>query len=223
MAAILAALEHRRRTGEGQHLDLSQAESSLHLLTPALLDAEVNGRNLQPRGNRDLTMAPHGTYPARGEDRWIAIACQDDDAWRALAACLGRPDLAGCPLPQRLDRHDELDVLLAGWTADQDPEVLQTQLQGYGIAAHQVQSSRECLADPQLAHRGHYATVSHPIWGPVVVQEPRLRLSRTPGVLLGPGPTLGQHTDLVLGEFLGYGDDQIADLARCGVLGPRHS
>ena len=115
VAAILAALEHRRRTGEGQHLDLSQAESSLHLLTPALLDAEVNGRNLQPRGNRDLTMAPHGTYPARGEDRWIAIACQDDDAWRALAACLGRPDLAGCPFPSAwIDTMSSTCCSLAG-------------------------------------------------------------------------------------------------------------
>lgn len=220
VAAILAALQHRARTGQGQHLDLSQAESSLHLQTPALVDAEVNGRNLQPRGNRDLAMAPHGVYPARGEDRWIAIACQHEDAWRALAVQLGRPDLADCPLAQRLDRQDELDALLAGWTADQDPEVLQASLQGCGIAAHQVQGSRECLADPQLAHRAHYATVDHPLWGPVLVQRPRLRLSRTPGTLRAPGPMLGQHTSQVLGDFLGYEVHHVAELANRGVLGP---
>ncbi|MFN0028213.1 MAG: CoA transferase [Acidimicrobiales bacterium] len=220
LAATLAALQHRQRTGQGQHLDLSQAESSLHLQTPALLDAEVNGVDLTPRGNRDLTMAPHGIYPARGQDRWIAIACQHEDAWRALAVGLGRPDLADCPLAQRLDRQDELDGLIAAWSADQDPEVLQAHLQALGIAAHQVQASRECLADPQLAHRGHYGTVTHPLWGPVLVERPRLHLSRTPGTLRGPGPMYGQHTHQVLGEFLGYPDHRLAELAAAGVLGP---
>ena len=86
--AVLAALEHRKRTGEGQHIDLSQAEASIHFLAPAILDYQVNGRVARRTGNRDPLMAPHGVYPVRGEDRWIAIAVADDEQWRALCKIL---------------------------------------------------------------------------------------------------------------------------------------
>jgi len=220
VAAVLAALEHRRRTGEGQHLDLSQAEASLHLYAPALAEAELNGRDVRGRGNRDLVLAPHGVYPARGEDRWVAIAAQDDTAWQALAALLDRSDLAGLPVAERRARQDELDDVLTAWSTAQDPEELQALLQRHGIAAHQVQTSPECLADPQLAHRGHYLSVPHPVWGPVVVEGSRLRLSRTPPAVHTPGPVLGRDTDHVLGELLGHHPDRIDALRSAGVLGP---
>ena len=86
--AVLAALEHRKRTGEGQHIDLSQAEASIHFLAPAILDYQVNGRVARRTGNRDPLMAPHGVYPVRGEDRWIAIAVADDEQWTALCEVL---------------------------------------------------------------------------------------------------------------------------------------
>ena len=92
-AAVLAALDYRRRTGRGQHIDLSQAEASLHFLGPALLDYTVNGRVWQGDGNRDLNYAPHGVYPAAGTDRWIAIAVTNNEQWQALCAVMGRPDL----------------------------------------------------------------------------------------------------------------------------------
>ena len=98
---MLAALEHRRRTGEGQYIDFAQAESCVHFLTPAILDQSVNGRCQDPIGNDDPHMAPHGVYRSAGDDRWVAIACRDDADWRALAGLLGRDDLAGLDLDAR--------------------------------------------------------------------------------------------------------------------------
>jgi benzylsuccinate CoA-transferase BbsF subunit len=198
LAALLAALEHRERTGDGQHLDLSQAECSIHLQATALLDAEVNGRPFAARGNRDLVLAPHGVYPAGAPDTWVAIACATDADWRSLARWLERPDLAGLSVTERHERHDELDDLIARCTASRDAEALQNELQDLGIPAHQVQNSPECLGDPQLAHRGHYVTVAHPLLGPVLVEGPRFLLSRTPGHVRGAGPIYGQHADDVL-------------------------
>ena len=219
LTGVLAALDHRRRTGEGQHLDLSQGEASLHFMAPSLLDVEVNGRELRVGGNADPEMAPHGVYPVRGEDRWLALVCPDDDAWQRLADELGRADLAGLSTQERLARRDELDDVVAAWTADQDAEALDVRLQTRGIPSHQVHNTHECLTDPQLAHRGHYVTVEHPLLGPVLVEGPRYLLSRTPGRITAPGPTYGQHTWDVLSDLLGYDDDRIAKLAEAEVFG----
>ncbi|MFN0091829.1 MAG: CaiB/BaiF CoA transferase family protein, partial [Acidimicrobiales bacterium] len=219
LAAVLAALDHRRRSGRGQHLDLSQAEASLHFLAPALLDAEVNDAPFEARGNHDPDHAPHGVYPCAGEDRWAAVVCTTDEQWRALAALLGREDLADLGRAERLARQDELDALVGAWTSARSAEAAQEILVAAGVAAHQVQNSPECLADPQLAHRGHYVTVEHPLLGPVVVEGPRVRLLGTPGATTAPGPTYGQHSDYVLRELLGYSDERIAELVVAGALG----
>jgi crotonobetainyl-CoA:carnitine CoA-transferase CaiB-like acyl-CoA transferase len=219
LLAVLSALDHRARTGLGQHLDLSQAEASLHFIAPALLDAEVNGRDMAPQGNSDPEMAPHGVFPTVGDDRWVAIVCATDEQWRTLAAELGRAELARLTTAERLARREELDDLVAGWTAPQTDGELQERLQALGVPAHQIQNSPECLADPQLAHRGHYVTVEHHLLGPVLVEGPRFGLSRTPGQTTAPGPSYGQHREEVLGGFLGYDGDRIAKLVAAGVLG----
>ncbi|MEZ5412619.1 MAG: CoA transferase [Acidimicrobiales bacterium] len=201
LAAVLAALDHRRRTGRGQHLDLSQAESSMHLQAPALLDAEVNGRAFEGRGNRDPVLAPHGVYrtrldsddPEAETEAWVAIACADDHQWRALAPWLGRPELSALTPAERRARHDELDDLITARTAGLDATVVQDELQALGVAAHRVQNTAGCLGDPQLVHRGHYVTVEHPLLGPVVIEGPRFALSRTPARVTAPGPTYDQH------------------------------
>src|SRR5207244_3112715 len=90
--AVLAALEYRRRTGQGQHIDVSQAEAALHFLGPTLLDYTVNGRVQGCVGNRDLNAAPHGVYPAAGTDRWVAITVETDDQWQALCTVMERPE-----------------------------------------------------------------------------------------------------------------------------------
>ena len=114
VAAVMAALEHKRATGQGQYIDLSQAESALHLLAPGLLDRSVNGRIWERDGNRDLVFAPQGVYRCSGDDNWVAVACTSDEAWAALAGVIGRADLAGLTRAERHARHDELVAFFAG-------------------------------------------------------------------------------------------------------------
>ena len=142
-----------------------------------------------------------------------------DEAWSALAVELGQADLACLTLEERLARRDELDALVAGWTAPLEADEAERRLQAIGVAAHNVQNSAECLADPQLAHRGHYVTIEHPYVGPVPVEGPRVQLSDTPGRVGGPGPTYGQHSYEVLTGLLGYDDERFAEVATAGGLG----
>ncbi|MFV0524495.1 MAG: CaiB/BaiF CoA transferase family protein [Acidimicrobiales bacterium] len=213
VAAVMAALEHRRVTGQGQYIDLAQAEAALHLMAPALLEYSVNGRIWERDGNRDPVFAPHGSYRCAGTDRWVAVACTDDRQWAALAGALDRPDLAGLTTAERHARHDELDDLLAAWTADQDDDAVMHHLQGLGVPAHAVNNSDKLIADPQLAHRDHFVEVPHAKQGTTVVEGPRFRLSRTPLRVIHGGPTFGEHTFEVLTDLLGYDTDRIAELA----------
>ena len=221
LATVLAAVDHRRRTGEGQHIDLAQAEAAIHFLAPALLDCSATGRVATRLGNADPELAPHGVYPCRGDDRWIAIACATDDQWTTLARFLGLDALADDPTlaraPDRVARHQELDAAIAGVTADRDDTELMEQLQAIGVPAHRLQNSPECVDDPQLVHRGHFVPVEH-AERDAVVETSRFRLTRTPGHPAGPSPTLGQHTFEVLTDILGYDGDRIADLAAAEVL-----
>lgn len=220
--AILAALEHKRRTGQGQLVDLSQAEASLHFLAPALLDCQVNGRVMPRMGNRDPDLAPHGVYPAAGTDRWIAIAVDGDAAFTALCTVLGLADLPADPrFATRSARHanaDALDAAVAAATAAHDMRVLTEALQAAGVAAHAVQNSAELLADPQLLHRGHFVTVAHPEREAVTLEGARFRLSHTPASVPGPAPTWGADTDWVLRALLGYDDARITELVMAGAL-----
>ncbi|MBO0730812.1 MAG: CoA transferase, partial [Acidimicrobiaceae bacterium] len=174
LAALLAALDHRARTGEGQHIDLSQAEASMHFLGPAIVSHAVGGTTLGRPGNRDTDMAPHGVYPSEGEDEWVAIACQSDEQWKALCALLDRADLASeqglTSAAGRLARADEVDAELARWTARHGAAEAAEQLRNEGIPAHAVQSSPGCFADPQLVHRGHFVEVDHELHGVVHVE-----------------------------------------------------
>jgi benzylsuccinate CoA-transferase BbsF subunit len=221
-AAILAALEHRRRTGEGQHIDLSQAEAALHFLAPALLDYTVNGTVATRDGNRDRELAPHGVYPCAGEDRWVAIAVRDDRDWCALAEALGRPALADdaryATAAARRSRRDELDALLADFTAPLAMEEVERGLQAAGVPASGVHNSPEAVRDPQLVERGHFVTIPHPTKGRSVVEASRFRLSRTPARRQAPAPTFGDSTQWVLESVLGYDDERIAELAIAGAL-----
>jgi crotonobetainyl-CoA:carnitine CoA-transferase CaiB-like acyl-CoA transferase len=222
LAALLAALDHRRRTGEGQFLDIAQAEAALHFLTPALLDCSANGFAPAGVGNRSADHAPHGVYPVgpAGDDRWVAIACETDEQWRALAGpdLLDRPDLAGLGRSERLARYAELDEVVAAWTGGRDGAEVERDCVAHGVPAHRVQDSRDCYEDPQLRHRRHFLTVPHAYQGSTVIEGPRLRLSATPACPSRGAPTLGEHSWEVLHDILGYDDDRIADLAAAEVL-----
>ncbi len=222
-AAILAALEHRRRTGEGQYIDFSQAECSMRFLAPAILDYTVNGRVQTRRGNASLACAPHAVYPAAGEDRWVAIAATTDEQWRALCETTGHEDWAAdsrfATMQVRLDNQDALNELVADWTRTREVAAIEDALQGVGVPVHRVANSADAFDDPGLAHRGHIATVDHPDLGPVHIEAPRFKLSATPApVPVWPGSTFGQHNDEVLRGILGMDDDEIVELVAAEAL-----
>jgi crotonobetainyl-CoA:carnitine CoA-transferase CaiB-like acyl-CoA transferase len=216
--AILAALDHRRRTGQGQYLDFSQMEAATHFLTPALLDRQGGATKLTRAGNFDPDHAPHGVYPAAGTDRWIAVVCETDEQWRSLCAEMRRPDLGGLSTAERLTRRDELDEVLAAWTARQDAAGLASRLQIHGVPAHHVAEAPDVWVDPQLVERGVLRWTPHPVAGHVVVDQPPYRLTRSPGSYDWAGPTYGQHSYEVLHGILGYDEDRIADLAIAEAL-----
>jgi crotonobetainyl-CoA:carnitine CoA-transferase CaiB-like acyl-CoA transferase len=220
--AVLAALEHRRRTGQGQYIDQSQAESALHFLAPALLDFTVNGRVQMRAGNSDAHQCPHGVYPTSGDDQWIAVAVTNDDQWRALCDAIGRADLAADErngtVDGRLAHRDEIDAAVSAWTAERSPAEGEAALQAQGVPASAVQGGRALYTDPQLHDRGHFVEVPHPEHERITVEGSRFRFSRTPAVVERSGPTLGGDNQFVLQELLGYSDDHIAELVAAGVL-----
>jgi crotonobetainyl-CoA:carnitine CoA-transferase CaiB-like acyl-CoA transferase len=216
--AILAALDHRRRTGEGQYLDFSQMAAATHLLTPALLDYQRTGEMLTRMGNADPAMSPHGVYPGCLPDSWIAIAVENDEQWRSLAVEMRRTDLAELTLDERRARAGELDEIIGQWTARQDPGGLHFRLQAHGIAAHKVASAADCMNDPQFVHRNHFQWAPHPEARQVLVDGMPYTMSRSHSSFRWGGPTYGQHTMEVLEGILGYDIDRIADLAAAGAL-----
>ena len=221
--ALLAALRHRRRTGKGQYIDFAQVEPTVALLGPTILDLTANGRVQQRQGNRSNSMAPHGVYPCRGEDKWIAIAVRDDVRWVQLRSVLGNPDWAMNPAwdssEGRLAGAAELDAMLSKATASLDGQQLMAQLQEMGVAAGVVQTAEDLVkVDPQLAHRGHWLTLDHAEMGRTIYNRPPFRFSSTPVGLRGPAPLLGEHTREVLHELLGVEDAEYDELHAAEVL-----
>jgi crotonobetainyl-CoA:carnitine CoA-transferase CaiB-like acyl-CoA transferase len=216
---ILAALEHRRRTGEGQWIEMSQAESAAYLMGDVYLQSADPATPLAPTGNASPYAAPHGVYPCDGTERWIAIAVVDDIDWAHFRDVAGWPDdptLA--TTPQRLAAGAALDHRVADWTRPQRAEDLAARLQAAGVSAMSVQNGDDHRADPHLAARHAIVTVDHPEIGPERHIGPPLRFSTTPTVRAGRAPLLGEHTAEVLGRWLSLsqGDvDQLIADATC--------
>ena len=217
-AAILAAVDHRRRTGEGQYLDFSQMEAAVHLLTPALIELQETGEKRTRRGNDDDAMVPHGVYPAAGQDQWIAIAVTDDEAWRSLAIEMRRDDLADLDQAARMGRRAELDEIVSAWTSIQHATGLAHRLQAHGVAAHQVQNSDACVDDPQLLHRNHFQWLPHAYARRTIVDGVPYTLSEAHNGFRWAGATYGEHTSEVLEDLLGYDVERIAELAIADAL-----
>ncbi len=202
VATLLAALDHRRRTGVGQYIDFAQAEGALHALAPAIIEYSANGRIWPRVGNDDADFHPHGVFASSGDDRWIALACTNDEQRAALSAIAGSLDASA----------------ITSWTSTLSPDEATDLLQAHSIASYPVHNGEGLTADPQLVARGHFVTVPHPVMGAVTIEASRVRMSRTPSRVDTAGPMLGQHTFEVLTEVLGYDDERIADLLVAGVL-----
>ncbi len=221
LTAVLAALDYRQRTGCGQYIDLSQYETGLQFIIPALLDYQVNGRTMAPQANRDPNAAPHGAYPCRGDDQWCVIAVFTDAEWQALCQVVEHPEWAQDPrfrtLADRKANEDELDRRVGEWTAQQTREQVMQKLQAVGVAAGIVSTLGDLFDDPQLQHRRVWRTLPHEELGSYAYEAPPFTLSETNAELYA-SPLLGEHNRQVYGEILGMSDAEIEELTKQGVI-----
>jgi len=210
--AAVAALEHRRRTGEGQFIDLAQYEAGVQFMIPALLDYSINHRVVERDGNRHSFAAPHNTYPCKGDDRWCVISIFNDQEWKDLCQCMGRDELILDPrfktIPARKKHEDEVEREVAKWTSQLTAEEVFKKLQENGVKAGIVQTIADLFADPQLKHRGFWAPVDHPEIGRCHAEGPPFALSKTPFKIDRPAPMIGEHNELVFKEFLAAGKEE---------------
>lgn len=214
--AILTALRHRRRTGEGQYIEMSMLEGELQSVAPALMDVTLNGRNRTRTANEHEWFAPHGVYACSAEDSWVAIAVTSDEQWGALCGVMGRPELAEDARYQtakdRLGRREELNQILSDWTSTRLNHQVQELLQGAGVSAGAVLRTNELYEDPQLTHRASFDWADHPELGPFPHTRTAWRSARGNSGVAGPGPTFGSANDLVFRDLLGLTDDEIERL-----------
>lgn len=223
--AIMLALLHRRKTGEGQWVDLACTEAGLSLNGPALLDWSVNGKSMRERevhSNRSQyqQMAPHGIYPCRGEDEWIALACRNHADWQKLAGLIAEDWCSDMQnLSTRMERQDELDEKLANWTRNQDKFHLQESLRQMPIPAAAVQKPAERIdRDPCTRQFGLWPKVQHTAMGEVRVDGLPVHFSKTDWKYTRSGPCLGEHTEEVLTRLLGMTGEEVTRLREEGVI-----
>jgi benzylsuccinate CoA-transferase BbsF subunit len=220
--AILAALRHRRRTGEGQLVELAQLESTAASLGVALMDYAANGTVQNRRGNKDDYAAPHGAYPCAGEDRWCVIAVTSEEEWKALCE-VANPEWAGDPrfatFEQRKANEEDLDTLVAEWTKDQEAPGVMKRLQAAGVPAGVVHTAEDVLDhDLHMKERGYYIYLDHPEAGHNAYDGQAARLANSPGRLVRPAPMIGEHTFQLATELLGLEAEAVAELTGEGVL-----
>ena len=226
--AVLGAVLHRTRTGAGQWIDISCTEAGASLTGPTILDRTVNGRPARrtgmPSSNRSQSpaMAPHGIYPARGDDNWLALACRDDDDWAAAAKVIGQAwalDARYASRSGRLAHEDELDRAVSEWSRTLDARATARALVDAGVPASLVARPGDRIDhDPGTEEFGLWPSVEHPHLGRVRVDGLPLHLSETDWTIAKGAPCLGEHNALVYGEFLGLASDEIDELRAIGAI-----
>jgi crotonobetainyl-CoA:carnitine CoA-transferase CaiB-like acyl-CoA transferase len=222
-AALLVALLHRDAAGEGQHIDLAQVECMLPMAAPAMMVCSATGAPPPRTGNRHPDFVPHGVFPAAGGDAWVVVAVTDDAMWRRCAHAIGRADLAAAPAlgtaAGRREEEDAIELAVADWTRWHDADAAMALLQAEGVAAGVVRAPLELFADPQLLARGFWQYLDRPFTGRFPQAVLPFREAGVAFPIRTPAPTLGQHTDEVLRELLGYSAETLAALAARGVTG----
>ena len=222
-AALLIALHHRARTGEGQEIDLSQQETSIGLIADSVMRYSMNGSVTPRKGNYTDAMAPHNNYPCMGDDSWVAIAVRSDSEWAALCELMECVELATDArfhnLESRLENVGQLDQLVSDWTKRHTADELTRLAQAKSIPCAPVYKSHELPSHPHLESRGFFQKVTHPDTGDFPYAGVSWRLSRTPGRLGGPAPRLGEHSRKVLEQYLGMESGMVNDLISRGVTG----
>jgi benzylsuccinate CoA-transferase BbsF subunit len=229
--AILTALIHRHKTGEGQFIDMSQWECAMDLLAEGLLEYTFNGREPERSGNRDPFMAPHGIFkcvdlPEKVMDvtidQWVSIVCATDDEWARLARAIGRPELADDPrfktFAARKKNEDEAEAIITEWTSKRRVAYVVDILQSAGVAATACADNKYLTEDPHLNARGYFVDLKHPEVGVMRHCGIPWRMSGTPCEVKAPAPCLGQHTDELLTGLFGYSAADVDALRKMGAL-----
>jgi benzylsuccinate CoA-transferase BbsF subunit len=219
---VMAALDHRRRTGQGQHIDAGQMEMGLQFLAPQIIDYNASGRLVSRNGNRSDVAAPQGAYPCAGDDQWCAIAVDTEQQWEDLRRAMGDPEWAGDDRFQsvsgRLTHHDEIDGHIGQWTEDKTAQDVMQLLQSHGVPSGVVQRSSDLLQDPQLAHRNLYHYMDHPEMGNIPYTGHQFRIQGYDSGPRSPAPLLGQHNEYVLKDLLGMTDEDMIEAVIAGAI-----
>jgi len=221
--AIVAALNHRDRTGKGQHIDYSQQEAVMQMVGPAYMDYVMNGRVAGPIGNRHplAAAAPHGVFPCAGDDRWISIAVREQPEWQGLVAAMGSPDWAQsesfASLQARVENIEALHEKLATWTADFDDRELAELLQRHGVAAAPVLNVADLLDEPQYRARNTFLEVEHPLGFRETIYGAYVKLSRSQPQVT-PGPVIGRDNEHVFKQILGLSEERYRQMVEEEVI-----
>jgi len=223
--AVLAALEYRNRTGEGQYIDLSEYEAMCTLMGPALMNAAVNQREALPHGNRPdyILAAPYGCYKCLGADRWCVIAVFNEDEWQALCNVLGRPawtkEERFSAVSKRRENVEALDELLGQWTAQHTPEEVVHFLQEAGISAGVVQNAEDLARDPQLIARAFFVNLGHPVLGEKISDNSPIKFKDNPRPNWKAAPLLGEDNRYVYMKLLGFTEEELSSYIEKGIIG----
>ena len=221
--ALLVALRHREKTGQGQHVDLAQVECMLPFAAPWVIEQSANGSVGARTGNRHRAYAPHGVYRCQGQDAWLLVAVTDDIAWQVLCRVIGAAGLAADPalagVAGRQAQADRIDAAITAWCAQRDPDAAMRALQEAGVAAGTVRAPVALYQDPHLIARGAFPVVDRAHVGLHPLFAAPYRSGAQPLPVRWPAPTMGQFNREVLGGVLGLGEAQIARLAQLGVIG----
>ncbi len=220
--AILCALLHRAKTGEGQYIDLSQREACAMLLPEGIMEYVMNKTQPPRNGNRDPYMAPHGVFRCQGDDRWVSIVVRDDAEWQRLCAVMGKPELASnaqfATLAARKENEDALEATVTAWTRGRSAEEATQQLQQAGIPSYPSLDGRDLLANPQAAAREFFVEFEHPEVGKRRHLGIPWRMSETPCTVQRPAPMLGEATEYVLEQIVGLSHAEVVALREKNVL-----
>ena len=214
--ALISALDYRRRTGKGQWIEQSQFETSLHFFAPPIMDYQINGWIMKRDGNRHPEAAPHGVFPCKGKDSWIAIAVLNEEQWYNFCQAMDKPNLVKqkefATLPQRKKYENELEELVANWTRHLMPEEVESLLQKAGVPSHIVAKPKDVYEDIQLEERSYFIPIDHPVMGRQSYEpQSSFILSKTPRRIKRPSPCLGEHNELVFKGLLGMTDEEISE------------
>jgi len=219
--ALVAALEHRRQTGEGQYIDVAQLEAGVQFLSPSLLDYDVNGRIQGRNGNCCDYAAPHGAYPCLGEDKWCVIAVFSDKEWHTLVQIMGNPVWAKndkfSNLLGRKRHEEELDTNISEWTSKRNAQEIMEELQEAGIEGAVVKDTKEMYEDPHLKNY-LWGEMEHPEIGKYHLQLPSFKMSEVPRQLRMTSPLLGEHNEYVYKTFAGFSQETFETLNSEGVF-----